>query len=487
MRIVPVSLMVSCCCFLASVCTGQPQSSSPPPQAGVPQPSDSTQSPPVQRPLNPTQEIAGQEPEGKALDVGPAKLRIGGYVGLNALYRSTDGGGGIGTPFGEIPYADTAQGNVSETRLSAQGSRLSVRVDADFPEQQTRFRTLSGYFEMDFNGVTGGTVAVTSTSVGFRLRHAFAVVQYSDSFFLSAGQAFTLMTPAKDQLTTWPSDYEMTQAVDTNYVAGLIWERVPQVRLAWRPSSRFNWAVSVENPEQQLGQELVALPDCCADDIGAQYNTGSSELAVPNLMPDFVTRVAVNPNKAVHLDVGGVLRAFRHTLAPYDDTLKALGGGGSANLRVNATNATRLLLQAGFGSGMGRYMGGLVPDVAFRADGSIVPIGSMSWVGGVEHRLTSAMSVAGYYSGVDLDQRAELDGDGSYIGFGFPGSSNSNNRTIREATATYSWAPVTTADRGSVQLSLQGAWLTREPWFQGSGPASADAFMFFAQLRYNLP
>jgi hypothetical protein len=439
------------------------------------------------RPLNPTQEIAGQEPEGNALDVGPAKLRLGGFVGVTALYRSTNGGGGIGTGFGTIPYADTLQGSISETRLSAQGSRLSLRVDASFPERRTGFHALSGYFEMDFNGSTPGTVAVTSTSVGLRLRHSFAVVQYGDAFFVSAGQAFTLMTPAKDQLTMWPSDYEMTQAVDTNYVVGLIWERVPQVRLAWRPSKQFNWAVSVENPEQQLGRALVTLPRCCADDISAQYNTGSNELAVPNPMPDFVTRVALNPNNVVHIDAGGVLRVFRHTVAPYDDTFKSVGGGGSVNLRVSATSGTHLIMQSGFGSGMGRYVGGLAPDTAFRADGSIAPIGTKSWVAGVEQKISSTMSAAGYYSGVNTDERAEIDTGGAYIGFGFPGSSNSNNRTIREVTATYSWAPVTTADRGSAQLSVQGSWLSREPWYQGDGPASAKAFLFFAQVRYNLP
>jgi hypothetical protein len=487
MRIVPFCLPLSYCCFLASVSAGQAPSDAPLLVAAAEQTPDPAQpAQPPTRPLNPTQEIAGQVPEGNALDVGPAKLRIGGYVGVSALYRSTNGGGGTGTSFASLPYPDTVQGNVSETRLSAQASRLSIRVDADFPEGRTRFHTLSGYFEMDFNGATPGTVAVTSSSVGFRLRHAFAVARYGDSFFLSAGQAFTLMTPAKDQLTTWPSDYEMTQAVDTNYVAGLVWGRVPQVRLAWRPSTRFNWAVSMENPEQQIGRAIVTLPSCCADDISAQYNTGSNELEVPNLMPDVVTRVALNPNKAVHLDVGGVLRAFRHALAPYDDSVMALGGGGSANFRLMTLRGTRFIAQTAVGEGMGRYVGGLVADTAFTGDGSIEPIGSTSWVAGVEQRISSTLSVAGYYSGVDTDERVAIDTDGSFIGFGFPGSSNSNNRAIREVTATGSWATVTTADRGSVQLSLQGSWVKREPW-SASGPAAARSFMFFAQIRYNLP
>jgi hypothetical protein len=438
-------------------------------------------------PLNPTQEIAGEEPEGNALALGPAQLRISGYVGLTGIYRSTNSGGGPGTAFGGIPFEDTVAGNVSETRLSAQASRLSIRVDARFrPEDGPRFRRLSGYFEMDFNGSTPGTVAVTSTSVGFRLRHAFAEVQYRAAFFLAAGQAFTLMTPLKNQLSIWPSDVEMSQAVDTNYLAGMVWERVPQLRLAWRPSTRFNWAVSVENPEQQIGNG-IALPVCCAGDLELQYNTGNAELGVPNLMPDFVTRIAVNPNRVLHLDVGGVVRVFRHTIAPYEESFREVGGGAGVNAAVSPTRTTRLILQTAFGSGLGRYVGGLVPDLAFRRDGSISLIGTSSWVGGIEQRISSRASVAGYYSGVDTDDTFELDTDGRYIGFGFPGAPRSNNRTIKEWTTTFSYLPARTENRGSVQFALQASWLERTPWSPGNGPDSANAFMFFAQLRYNLP
>ena len=157
-----------------------------------------------QKPLNPTQEIAKEQAEGPAIEAGPAKIRVGGYIGVHGIYRSTNSGGGVGTSFGSIPYADTVRGNVSEARLSAQASRLSLRVDADFP-QGPRFRRLSGYFEMDFAGSTPGNIAVTTSGAGFRLRLAFAEVQYGQTFFLAVGQAFSLMTAPKDQLSVWPA------------------------------------------------------------------------------------------------------------------------------------------------------------------------------------------------------------------------------------------------------------------------------------------
>jgi hypothetical protein len=469
------------CCSFASISAGQDVSVCTPP------PASAQGAKPAQQPANPAQEVASEQPEGPALAVGPARIRLGGYLGVTGVYRSTANGGGTGTNFATIPYEDKVLGNVSETRLSAQSSRLSLRVDADFPESETRFRRLSGYFEMDFGGTTPGTVAVTSSSVGFRLRQAFAEVQYGRTFFLAAGQAFTLMTAHKDQLSIWPSDLELSQAVDTNYLAGMIWGRTPQVRLTWRPSPHFNWAVSLENPEQQLGRGLVVLPACCASDIDAQYNTGSDELGVPNLMTDVVTRVAVNPIKALHVDAGGVIRVFRHTVAPYDDDFKDVGAGASINARYDVNSGTKLLIQGGFGSGFGRYIGGLVPDASFRRDASISTIGTASWMGGIEQRILPTLLLAGYYSGQDTDASFDLDTNGSYIGFGFPGSSNSNNRKIQEITGTASYQFVRSPDRGSGQFSLQTSWLKREPSSQGNGLPSAKAFLFFAQVRYNLP
>jgi hypothetical protein len=442
---------------------------------------------PVEPPLNPTQEVASEVPQGPALPIGPARLRVGGYLGVTGLHRSTSGGGGIGTSFASIPYEDTVQGNVSESRLSAQATRITLRVDADFPEDRPRLRKLAGYFEMDFNGAVSGTVAVTSTSAAFRLRHAFAEVHYGDSFSMGAGQAFSLMTPQKDQVSMWPSDVEMSQAVDTNYLAGMLWGRIPQFRLAWRPSRAFNWAVSLENPEQQLGKSMVTLPLCCAADLDAQYNTGSAELNVPNLMPDIVTRVAVNPTAAVHVDVGGVFRVFRHTVEPYDTTFRDLGGGVSVNGRVNATTHTKLIGQFAIGAGLGRYIGGLVPDVTFTADSSIKPLGTTAWVAGIEQQVSSVVSLAGYYSGVDTEDGVAVDADDRFIGYGYPGSSNSNNRRIEELTFTGSLLAFKTTNRGSAQINLQVSRLEREPWSRGSGPASASMLMFFAQVRYNLP
>jgi hypothetical protein len=125
---------------------------------------------------NTTQEIAGETPAGPAIVADPTEIRIGGYLGLTGIDRSRANGGGARTAFGTIPYEDVVLGNVSETRLSAQPSRLSIRVStAPAPNRAT----LAGYFEMDFAGTVPGSVAVTSNSAEFRLRHAFGEARVS--------------------------------------------------------------------------------------------------------------------------------------------------------------------------------------------------------------------------------------------------------------------------------------------------------------------
>ena len=139
-------------------CAAAAQDPQPPPAS---QPDPASQPPSAPGPLNPTQEIAKEAPEGPALAIGPARIRFGGYLGVIGLFRSTNSGGAAATQFATTPYPDTVEGNVSEARLTAETSRLSIRVDAaPLPGHSE----LAGYFEMDFAGTRPGNVAVTTTS-----------------------------------------------------------------------------------------------------------------------------------------------------------------------------------------------------------------------------------------------------------------------------------------------------------------------------------
>jgi len=220
-------------------------------QAQNPPPSD-------QEPLTPQQqkveeelqrgpEIADVTPDTPALKLGPAKLRLIGYPALTAVYRSTNSGGNVGTSFTSIPYNNGAPGNASEFRLSPQSTRLAIRVDADLQKSRA-----AGYFEMDFGGTVPGNVAVTSSSYGFLIRQAWFDYAWG-KWEVTAVLLFASTTPEKTDILPWPGDVATTQVIDTNYVAGLVWGRYPQVRLVYHASKGTSFGFSVENPEQEVG------------------------------------------------------------------------------------------------------------------------------------------------------------------------------------------------------------------------------------------
>ena len=436
-------------------------------------------------------EIADVTPDTPAIQLGPAKVRLIGYPALTTVYRSTSSGGNIGTSFTDIPFSNTVPGNTSEFRLSTQSTRLAVRVDADLQNSKA-----AGYFEMDFGGTVPGNVAVSSTSYGFRIRQAW--FDYSKGKFeITGGQLFTLMTPVKKDILPWPGDVATTQVIDANYVPGLVWGRYPQVRVVYHYSEAASLGFSIENPEQQVGNgnaSGVIFPAALASTLNTQYNVGTNQLEVPNMTPDFVVKGSLDGKlggHTAHLDVGGLLRVFR-SYAPYSGNgisghNHAVGGGGNANFTFEIVKGFRLVLDGFASSGAGRYIGGLVPDVIVRADGTISPITSYSWVSGFELAPSKATGLYAYFSGLYGLRDTAIDADGSYIGWGYPGASNAADRVVEQATAGYSRILWKHENLGSVQFGVQYAYLWLQPWSSGSGPAQANTNMVFTQLRYNLP
>ena len=159
----------------------------------------------------------------------------------------------------------------------------------------------------------------------------------------------------------------------------------------------------------------------------------------------------------------------------------------NANLSFEVVKNVRWVLNGFYSKGAGRYIGGLVPDVIVRADGSIAPIKSYSWVSGFEVAPNKATGFYAYYSGAYGERKTAVDTDGKFIGWGYPGASNAADRVVEEATAGYSKVLWKYENLGSVQFGFQYGYLWLQPWSAGSGPAQAHSHMFFSQLRFNLP
>ena len=378
-------------------------------------------------------EIADATPDTPALKLGPAKIRLLGYPAMTMVWRSTNSGGNVGTSFANIPFDSTVPGNTSEFRISPQSTRLALRADVDLNTSKA-----AGYFEMDFGGSpNAGTIAVTSSSYTFRIRQAW--FDWSKGKWdLTGGQLFTLMTPLKKGILPWPGDVATTQVVDTNYVAGLVWGRYPQLRIAYKASPGTWFGFSLENPEQQVGNNVV-YPSALSSILITQYNTGANELKVPNMTPDFVFKGAFDGKmgeRAIHFDAGTVMRVFRSwngvTVSGKD---YAFGWGVGANFTAEIVKGVRLVLDGFATDGAGRYIGGLAPDAIVKANGTISPIHSYSWVSGFEIAPSKISGIYFYYSGLYAQKNATANSDGSCcVGYGYPGANTNADRLIQEIT-----------------------------------------------------
>ncbi|MFI5179968.1 MAG: hypothetical protein ACHQPI_01080 [Thermoanaerobaculia bacterium] len=441
--------------------------------------------PPYNRPPAP-KPSAAEESSPLQFKIGSATIQPLGFMDFTGMYRSTDVGSGIGTNFGSIPYGTTSyQGNLSETRFSMQNSRVGFRVDADVKSSH-----VMGYMEADFLGNNGGNVAVSTNSNTFRSRLFFVDLRNHD-FEIALGQLWSLVTPGRTGISTLPGDLFYTQVIDVNYQAGLFFGRIPELRFVYHPSNQVALALALDSPEQYVGGSaggsLVTFPAALSNYPGGQLNNGSTTLGVPNQVPDVIVKVAFDPSRRFHIELGGVGREFKVYNTNDGSNYTATGGGAFLNFNVELVKNFRLIAAGFISDGGGRYIFGQAPDVIARADGSLSPVKSRSTVSGFEYN-DGITQLYAYYGGIAVDQNVTMDTNGKLVGYGYDGSPSGQNRTIQEGTIGFSQTFWKDAKYGSLALMGQYSYLSRIPWYIPSGsPSDAHLNMVYLNVRYTLP
>lgn len=390
------------------------------------------------------------------------------------------------------------QGGQSEFRLTAQSSRIGVRVD----EIVSRLKAY-GYVEADFNGYLPGNAYVSTNSDSMRMR-VYYLNAARDRWEVLAGQGWSLITPTRKALSPFLADLFNTFHLDTSYQAGLIYARQPQLRFVYHPTDEMSLGLSMEEPEQYSGSAVTfpTLFSTTGTDINSSSGSGGAT-STPNVRPDLIAKATFDRyvrGLYWHTGVAGLLTASRVFTSPSvtkaqsaTDTLQ--GGGGAVDFNLELLRGFHLIGVGYWSDGGGRYMGGMGPGFVVLQNGSATSpfeaalIHSGSAVGGFEWMLSKRTTISSYYSSAYFQRRYGLDPDvRAAIGYGFPGSANTNNRTIREA----SFASITTlwqkSAYGALQFITQSSHVTREPWYVAPGaPRDAHVFMEFADLRYVLP
>ena len=421
------------------------------------------------------------------LHIGSASLTPVGFMDFTSVFRTHAAGGSIGTNFASIPYgASVYQDNLSELRLSMQNSRLGFRADADVMGAH-----VIGYMEADFLGNNPTNVAVSSNSNTLRSRLYWLDVRKGDWEVLG-GQTWSLITPGRVGISPVPGDIFYSQVIDVNYQAGLFWGRIPELRVVYHPSKQVALAVALDSPDQYAGGSsggpLITLPSALSSTYGTELDYNQQGLSAPNVAPDIIAKLALDPNKRVHFEIGGVERNFKVYNQTTSTNFSAEGGGGFLNLHVEPVKGFRLLTNNFWSDGGGRYIFGQVPDLIAHADGSLSLIHTGSTVTGFEFTQKKTMIYA-YYGGIYIARNTALDANGtSLIGYGYHGASSSQNRSIQEATFGFNQTIWKDAKWGAVNFMGQYSYLARNPWFVATGrPADANMNMVFFNLRYALP
>jgi hypothetical protein len=429
-----------------------------------------------------------------AIHVGDADLLIGGFMDLTSITRSTNPGNGLGTNFSAFPFTTTATGapnptgNLSETRFSAQNSRITLQATS-----KVGSANLKGYLEADFLGNTAQNLNVTSNSDGLRLRLYW--VQYtSGKFEFLGGQSWSLLVPNRNGLSPVPGDLFYSQDVDTNYQMGLTWGRTPQFRFIAHASDVVTAGVSLENPQQYVGGATV-LP---AAFTAAEVDTGSGSSAVgsssptPNLYPDVIGKIAFDPktgNTHQHIDVAFLASGFK-TFNPTTSTTSTLTGTGeSLNAVIEPVRNFRLIATNYFTKGGGRYIANTnVPDFIVNPDFSMSAVKAWSGIYGTEIQAGVNTLLYGYYSLAQIDQNVTVDANGTTkIGYGVTGSQTANHK-VKEATVGLTQTFFRDPKIGGMQLMIQYSHLQRTPFSVPAGtPADAKMHMVYVNVRYLLP
>ncbi|MGH9582469.1 MAG: hypothetical protein ACRD4O_05990, partial [Bryobacteraceae bacterium] len=404
-------------------------------------------------------------------------------------------GSGIGTNFGGIPFGNTAAGHLSETNFSTQNSRVGFRVDSAVLGAK-----VLGYVEADFLGNQPGNVLVTSNADTFRMRNVFVDIR-KGKFEVLGGQDWSLATPNRSGLSPLPSDIFYTQNMDTNYQAGLVWSRQTQFRFTLHPTDNFAVALSLENPQQYIGgsgglsASAVTLPSALAGPLASEFNTGGAGFKVPNSHPDIIVKAAYDAHpggRHLHFEAASLTRGFKDAFAVGSPasyrTSSLTTESGEVNANLEIAKNVHLVANTFFGSGNGRYVFGLAPDVIVRADGSLSPVHTYSTVDGFEANVSKSMLLYGYYGAIDVARNTAIDSNGSLIGYGFSGSSSADNRTIQEETVGFVPTVWKNPNYGALSFILQYSYLTRAPWCLVPGaPRNASTNMYWVDLRYTLP
>ena len=439
-----------------------------------------------------------QEPQRGKVRESPLSFRLGGadftpggFMDLTYFWRSTNVGSGYGTNFFAIPYANTIPGQITENRLTAENSRITLKVTSNFHGTD-----VMGYYEQDFHGNNPVNLNVSTNSDTNRLR-LYWMDARSGKWEILGGQAWSWLTPNRVGIGSYPPDVFYSLNQDANYQVGLTWTRAAQVRGVFHPNDHWALGVGLENPDQFVGQTgQVTFPNAFNTPAVTTQFDAANQTTTPNRQPDVIAKVTYDTDvNGKHYHVEGVALGTSVRVLPVVGTFtnSKTGGGISAAFNLELFKNFRLIANGFWSDGGGRYLFGSGPQAVLSPAGRVALVHAGGGIGGFEWQATRRQLFAAYYGADYFSRRFFLDTSAgakpnTFVGFGGPGSSNAANRAIQEPTADWIITFWKDPQYGALQLINQVSYLTRAPWFNMPGlPRNARSTMVWSDIRYVIP
>lgn len=467
------------------------------------------------------------KPKDKKIHFKGITVTLGGFAAAESVYRSRAEQADIGSTFSGIPFAgpassaSAANGRMSEWRMTARQSRVSALVQGS-PDADT---LLSMYGEFDFLGAAASANSNESNSYTPRVRALYGTADWNDlGLEFLFGQNWSLVTLTGSGMS--PRSELPPPSIDAQYVVGFDWTRQPQLRLVKDFDDQLWVGISVENPQTVFGGTAPTGLAFLNYNTGTGFNGGTGSAGAEfnpgitlsfNHIPDIIGKIAVEPamfDGNVHFEVFGIYRDFYDrsgvTLATVSNHDTSGGGIGANALIKLVPGLLDVQADAMFGSGIGRYGSGQLPDVTWKADGEPAPLTENMEMAGLTLHATPDLDIyafGGHEQELSGYGRQNVLGAADEFGYGNPmfdntacfafaasGKCTGNTRALWQITPGMWWTAYA-GDFGKFRVGLQYSYTERKafpgldvtpanPTSVGGRSPTAVEHMLFTSFRY---
>jgi hypothetical protein len=434
------------------------------------------------------------------------QFSVWGWLEAATVFRNHNSVNDMLTVFAAIPYPNSPLYKEHEFHGSARQSQLSFLAEGNIDAAQK----LAAYIETDFLGVGLESNYLITNDWAPRLRHGY--ITYDNDywgFHLLAGQQWSMAIPQEVGIV--PRKELIPLTVNANYLPGYQFTDNWQIRLV-KDFDKTVWlGLSLENPATNLAP---GIPDTVNGLSVNVTNTGTGGFlngvpVTPNQAPDIIEKVAWDLGWG-HLEALAMQRFFTDnalcvTAAPTgcalgtasQKTSFGASAGGNFLLRV-VPKYLELMGGVMYGTGLGRYGAGALPDVTIGPDGSLIPLTALHAWAGIQFYPWEGLTLYGY-AGLEQNKASYF----GTFGYGNPAFDNSgcmiptaasfatgtsatcvaDNRQLVDAKIGF-WQNLYRGPYGRFAVGAELEYLKRTSFAGIGGVVSTDNIIAFTSLRY---